>query len=317
MTNKTESFARAWGPYLIFFAAMLWATDAPFRFHLTKDLPTNFIVLGEHFFDIFFAVPLLFIHRRELRALSLRGWLAVVGIAVGGSALASLAFTEAFRYVNPSVAILLQKLQPLIAIGLAVFILKERLPRRFFLFAFLALFGAYLISFPNLVPQVYPGEIFNPNATGVLLALLAAFFWGASTVWGRYALRSISYLAMTSLRFIIAFLFLFFLNLFQGSLGAAGKASPRDWLFLLIIALASGVFSLLLYYRGLEFTKASVATLAELGFPLAAVLVNAVFIPGSLLVPMQAVGMAILLGALYFLARGNRREGLQESGLRV
>src|ERR1051325_1425008 len=100
MTEKM----RKYGPYLIFLAAMLWATDAPFRVHLTKELSSNFIVLGEHFVDILVAVPILFLVWKEFKQLSFKHWLAVIVIAVGGSALASVAFTQAFHYVNPSVA---------------------------------------------------------------------------------------------------------------------------------------------------------------------------------------------------------------------
>ena len=196
-------------PFLIFFAAMLWATDAPFRLHLTKDLPSNFIVLGEHFFDILVALPILFLNWAEVKKLTWKGWLSVIFVAVCGSALASVAFTEAFHYVNPSVAILLQKLQPFIAIGLAVGMLAERLPKHFWWWTFLAVIAAYIISFPDLVPRLYEGEVFNPNVIGVSLALVAALFWGASTVLGKYALETVSFKTMAALRFTIAFLFFF------------------------------------------------------------------------------------------------------------
>ncbi len=297
-----ESKLKKFGPYLIFFAAMLWATDAPFRLHLTKDLSSNFIVLGEHFFDILVAVPILIIGRAELKKLSVKGWLSVIAVALGGSALASVAFTEAFHYVNPSVAILLQKLQPFIAIGLAVLLLKEHLPKRFWLWTFLAVFAAYVISFPNFVPRVYDGEVFNPNFIGVSLALIAALFWGASTVLGKYALASISFKTMTALRFILAFIFLLCLNAYQDTLGAISTVSSRDWLFIFIIAVTSGIVSLFIYYKGLTYTKASVATVAELGFPLAAVVVNAIFINAPITF-VQVIGMTGLLAAIYFLTR--------------
>ena len=41
-----------------------------------------------------------------------RRWLAVAFCGAGGSALATILFTASFHYVNPSVTILLQKLQP-------------------------------------------------------------------------------------------------------------------------------------------------------------------------------------------------------------
>ena len=296
---------KTWGPYLVFFAAMLWATDAPFRVHLTQSLSSNFIVLGEHFVDVIVVLPILIIGLSQLRKLSWRDWGAVGVIAIGGSALASVAFTQAFHYVNPSVAILLQKLQPLIAIALAALILKEPLHPKYWLWAALALFGAYLISFPNFTPQLYPGEQFNPHVMGVVLALIAAFFWGASTVMGKYVLRTVDFKLMTALRFCTAFLFLLLLNWQQGSFPAAGQFTWTDAAFILIIAMASGVVSLFIYYKGLETTQASVATLAELGFPMAAIFVNWIFIPNSALVPMQLVGVAILLFAVWNLGRYN------------
>ena len=304
-----ESSIKKYGPYLIFFAAMLWATDAPFRLHLTKDLPSNFIVLGEHFFDILVAVPILIMNWAELKKLTWKGWLSVIAVALGGSALASIAFTEAFHYVNPSVAILLQKLQPFIAIGLAVLLLKERLPKRFWLWTFLAIFAAYVISFPNLVPRLYDGEVFNPNFIGVSLALIAALFWGASTVLGKYALQTISFKTMTALRFILAFIFLLIFNAWEGTFSALSVATSVDWLYIFIIAVTSGIVSLFIYYKGLSYTKASVATVAELGFPLAAVSVNAIFISAPISF-VQIIGMAGLLLAIYLLSRGKEEPDL-------
>ncbi len=297
------------GTFLVFLAAMLWATDAPFRVFLTQGLSSNFIVLGEHLIDVLFVLPILFYSWRSLRELSLKQWGAVAFIAICGSALASIAFTQAFHYVNPSVALLLQKLQPLIAISLAALFLKEELSPRFWIFAALALAGAYLISFPGLSPQVYAGETFNPNTTGVVLALVAAAFWAASTVLGRYMLASIDFKLMTALRFSIAFGFLLALNAWQGSFPAAGQFSATDALYIAIIAVVSGVVSLFIYYRGLSTTPASVATLAELGYPLAAVFINWLFIPGSALVPMQLVGAVILLGAVWGLSQRSLPSG--------
>lgn len=311
--------AKSYGTFLIFLAAMLWATDAPFRAHLTQELPSNFIVLVEHFFDVLVVLPVLLFNFQALKTLNLRQWGAVLFIAIGGSALASIAFTQAFHYVNPSVAILLQKLQPLIAISLAGGLLGEKMNKNFWLWALVALFGAYLISFPGLKPEVFPGETFNPNILGVGLALLAAFFWGGSTVMGRYLLSAVDFKVMTALRFCTAFVFLLGLNFFQKTIPPLGTVTGKDWLFLLIIAVASGVVSLFIYYKGLAGTKASVATLAELGFPMAAVIVNWVsFRQGwisqnTTLSPVQILGMAVLLFSIFRLS-GFSRSPEQRSG---
>lgn len=295
------------GPYLIFLAAMLWATDAPFRVYLTQSLPSEFIVLVEHLIDVIIVAPIVFMFRSQLKALKIKQWLAVLVIAVGGSALASFAFTQAFHYVNPSVAILLQKLQPLIAISLAATLLSEKLNKYFWLWAVLAFVGAYFISFAGLKPELFVGEQFNPNVMGVGLALLAAVLWGASTVLGKYVLNTVDFKLMTGLRFLGAFIFLLIWNVSSGSVKYFSVLTPKDWLFFLIIAVTSGVVSLFIYYKGLGQTRASIATLAELGFPLAAVLVNYVFLDAALK-PAQLAGMAILLYAIFQLGNVNAQE---------
>ena len=178
----------------------------------------------------------------------------------------------------------------------------------------LALAGAYFVSFPDLNHN-YEGEAFNPNTIGVLLALTAAMLWGASTVFGKYVLRTVAFQTLTSLRFVIAFVFLAILNVTQDTLPVIGSVTQKDWLFIVIVALTSGVFSLFLYYYGLQFTNASIATIAELGFPLAAVVVNAYFIvqapiPGAFfgLETGQWIGTALLLFAMLMLSRVNRLE---------
>lgn len=297
-----------YGTYFVLFAAMLWATDAPFRLHLTQTLSSNFIVLGEHAVDMLFVLPILVLGFSEIRKLDWKEWIAVLIVGIGGSALAGVAFTEAFHYVSPSVAILLQKIQPLIAISLAAGLLKERLGKKFWLWAAVALVGAYIISFPSLIPQSYPGEVLTANTIGAILALVAAVLWGASTVLGKYVLNKRSFTTMTSLRFLVGFLFLIGLNWYEHSFPSLSQITSTDVIFIITIAVVSGVVSLFIYYRGLSTTKASVATLAELGYPMAAVAINYLFIPGSALAPMQFVGAAILLFAVYRLASYNTHE---------
>jgi len=296
--NKLKQF----GPYLIFIAAMLWASDAPFRVHLTNNLSSGFIVLAEHFIDVLIILPILFLSWRQIRKLDAKQWLAVLFIGVGGSALALIFFTQAFTYMNPSVAIILQKLQPLIAISLAIGLLKETTGKQFWLWTTVAIAGAYIVSFPNFIPQLYEGEVFNPHVLGVLLALGAAFLWGASTVLGRYVLNTINFKAMTALRFAVAFVFLLLWNMRSETLHNLSSVSAKDWFFIVIIAITSGVVSLFIYYKGLEYTKASVATVAELGFPVAAVLVNYIFLD-AVLAPLQLLGMAVILFAVFRLSR--------------
>lgn len=300
--------AVVWGPVFIFLAAMLWATDAPFRFHLTQTLSADFIVLAEHAVNVLLILPFIFLGWKEIKTLTSKQWLAILIIGIGASAVASILFTMSFSYVNPSVAIVLQKLQPLIVICFASSFLGERTGKRFWLWAFLAILGAYVISFPDIVPILYRGEVWNPNAIGTVLALGATALWGAGTVLGRYILgTSVSFKTVTALRFLIAFLFLIVLNFRSGTLGTIDVLTGKDILFIIIVAITSGFTSLFIYYKGLEATKASIATFAELGFPFLAVIVNAVAL-GLFLRPMQIVGMILLLFAVWGLTKLNTGE---------
>ncbi|MDP3880828.1 MAG: DMT family transporter [bacterium] len=300
MSERLKKF----GPYLIFLAAMLWASDAPFRVYLTENLSSNFIVFVEHLISFVILLPLLFVSFKEFKGLNWKYWLAILFIGVGGSALALVAFTQSFSYMNPSVVILLQKLQPLIAIALAVALLKETLGKRFWLWTIIALGGAYLISFPDFVPRLFEGEVFNPHIIGVSLALLAAVLWAASTVLGRYVLDKISFKAMTSVRFLVATLFLLIWNASSGALSTFSQLAGKDWLFLAIISVTSGAVAMFIYYKGLSHSKASIATIAELGFPVAAVAVNYIFLDASLSL-VQGIGIAVLLYAIFQLGKVN------------
>lgn len=69
-------------------------------------------------------------------------------------------------------------------------------------------------------------------------------------------------------------------------------------LYLAIIAVVSGSLSLLLYYKWLQKTPASVATFAEYGFPVGAVIIN-YFALGQGLSRLQIVMMGVILVAIY------------------
>ena len=293
-----------WGPWFVAFAALLWAGDAPFRKFLTQDLTSTTIVLMEHIVIAPFALALLFGRFKELARFSWKEWASVVFIALGGSALATILFTQSFHYVNPSVSILLQKVQPFIAIALAALLLKEKMSKQFWLWALVGIFGAYLITFPELKVS---GLQFAGGTLGILAALGAAFFWAGSTVLGRFMLKKASFQLMTGLRFLGALFFLFLIALYYGRLDEVGQAGPIDWWFVAIIALIAGLISLFIYYRGLKYTKASIATIAELAFPFSAVTINWIFLDAPLSFG-QIAGGIVLLAALVGLSRVNAAE---------
>ena len=84
----------------------------------------------------YYSTPFFIKRFSSLKQLKKKDWLAFFGVALLGGAIGTMAITKALFYVNfvnLSVVILLQKLQPVFAISLATIFLKEKLPKEFFL----------------------------------------------------------------------------------------------------------------------------------------------------------------------------------------
>jgi len=280
------------GFWLVVLGAALWGVDPLFRVILLKNLTSAQIVLLEHIIISLIAIPVLWRNRVELRGIGWRHVGALLFISWGGSALATILFTMGLSNGNLNAVLLLQKLQPLFAIMLASLLLKEKLPRHFGILLIIALAGTYLLTFGMTLPIGHWNDFVQ---IGSLLSLGAAALWGGSTVMGRLIVGKLKYETVTSLRFVLALPLLAFMTWNEGAawnMPAFGTgAFAAVSLNLIGQALLPGLLSLLVYYKGLTTTKASVATLAELSFPMVGVLINWI-------VFQEAVTSAQLLGFL-------------------
>ena len=177
--------------------AALWGTDALFRRGLALELPASTVVFLEHVVLAAITLPFLWKGRAELHRLGRVDWISALVIGAGSSTLATVAFTAAFRYGDPTTPLLLQKIQPLVAVVAARFLLGERILPRFGWFLFAGLAGAYFIAFPN------PTTVSISAVAPALLAALAAALWGLGTVLGRRLSSPLSFRTLTALRFAI------------------------------------------------------------------------------------------------------------------
>jgi drug/metabolite transporter (DMT)-like permease len=288
---------------LVAVAATLWASDAYFRNQLISHLQPTQIVVAEDALITLFLLPVLIRTRRDLRHLGRRGWIAVAIIAVGAQALATILFTASFSYRIYAETFVLQQTQPLIAIGLAWIVLGERRRPWFWPTAAVAVVAVYMVVFAYN-PWDPLSALQKGRVEAGLLALGAAALWASGTVFGRFALGSISFWSMTALRFTLALPVLVVIALVQ--FGPAGFTHYRvsDFLpNLLAIALVPGLLALLLYYRALSRTPASLATIAEMAYPVAATLIASAPPPWGFnqpLYPAQVVGTVLLLGVILF-----------------
>jgi drug/metabolite transporter (DMT)-like permease len=300
---------------LVAVAATLWATDAYWRSQLSHLSPAQ-IVVAEDALITLFLLPVLIRNFGELRKLTAGGWLAVFLIAVGAQSLATIMFTASFqRAITHGVlaeTYVLQQTQPLIAMLLAWLILGERRRPWFWGAVAAAIVGVYFV-FNGSDLSAPLKALQNGRVEVGLLALGAAALWASGTVLGRFALGSISFWSMTSLRFTLALPVLIVINLFQSGLSAFSHYTYTDFVpNLLAIALIPGLLALLLYYFALARTPASLATIAEMAFPVAATLIASAPPPWGFNQPVYAVqliGTALLIGVIILLNLTKDRPG--------
>lgn len=273
-------------------AATMWASDAYFRNQLVKHLSPTEIVVAEDALITLFLLGVLYRSRSELKNLSARGWLAIILIAAGAQALATILFTASFSYGIYAETFVLQQTQPLIAIGLAWVVLGERRKPWFWATAALALVAVYMVVFAQ-DPLQPVSALQHGRVEAGLFALGAAVLWASGTVLGRFALGSISFWSMTALRFTLALPVLIVIVIVQEGAGGFTHYRLSDFLpNLLAIAIVPGLLALLLYYRALSRTPASLATIAEMAYPVAATLIASAPPPWGFNQPVYAAQIA-------------------------
>lgn len=282
--------------WLVALGAALWGTDALLRLPLSQQYAATTIVFLEHLVIVAVMLPWLVPALRTFATVSLRTKVAVVVIGAGASALATVLFTQAFMHGGPITPVVLQKLQPLIAVLVAWLLLRERITARYPLFLVPALAGAWLLAFPN------PLAVGVENLTAALLAVGSAALWATGTVLGRLAGVEIGLRDLTVLRFAIGLPASLLLVLL---LGDPLTVPWRDAPYIGALALIPGLLAIGLYYRGLRTTPASRATLAELAFPFTAALVG-VLILDRTLSATQWIGLLVVAAAVTALALHER-----------
>lgn len=288
--------------------AMLWASDVFFRTGLVSHgLSSSAIVFAEDLFITLACIPFAGRVARDLRGRSKRDILALTAIGVGPQALATVLFTQSISLALQSNSVnetyLLQQVQPIMAIALAWLVLRERRRARFWPLAALALVAVYLVVFARAPFQPF-SDLGRGHTLAAVFALGAALLWASGTVLGRYALRDVSFVTTTAMRFTIALPVLFAITLISNGTAAFTVYRLADVPNLIGLAIVPGLCAILVYYRALRSTPASLATLAETAFPLTVTLLLALPPPygfSQQVLPLQLGGAALFIAVMIFL----------------
>jgi drug/metabolite transporter (DMT)-like permease len=120
-------------------------------------------------------------------------------------------------------------------------------------------------------------------------------------VFGRYSLSNVSFVTTAAMRFTLALPVLLILMLTGVGGGHLGTFSAHQIPSFIGIALVPGLLAMLLYYRALASTPASLASIAELGYPCTLFLVFSLPAPVGLglpLYPIEIVGGLLLIAVV-------------------
>lgn len=288
------------GIVFVILAGVLWAIDTLIRYPLLfGGVSAEKIVFVEQLFLSVIFIPLLFKDAKKIGNLKLSTIFYFIVIGVFGQAIGTLAFTKAFMLINPSLVILLQKLQPIVAITLAHFFLGEKIKKEFILWAAVALIGGLLISSTEIMPGLMKldfsiGLLSQTAIWGYTLTLIAVVSWGASTVFGKkLSAQGFDEIQIMGGRFVFGLVFMTFYLIYKFG------ALTLDWQMatygkLLLMVLLSGIAGMYFYYKGLKLISARTCALAEMFFPFSAVVINWVFL-GAKLEPIQIIGAGLLI----------------------
>jgi DME family drug/metabolite transporter len=286
------------GVVLIAIAAAMWGTDPILRKPLGHTTTSTTIVFGEHVLLVVLTVPLLLPALRALWKAGPRYIAAAVGIGAGASALATILFTEALFHGDFVTPVVIQKIQPLVAVLGAAVVLGERPRPRFAWFLLPALVGFWLVN------QEHP---LAPNAHGlipILQASAAAVLWALGTVLGRYLGRELAFQQILTLRFFFGLIASAIALLVMHTKAYAGA---HDTLWIAYLAVVTGLVALALYYFGLKRTPAVLASLAELTYPAIAVIAG-IYAYNSHLRWTQWLGIGLIIAVVSLLPVQRRRQ---------
>ena len=287
------------GMLCIIAASFLWALDTLIRYPLVDGgINPVVIVFLEHLILTFVFLPKLVNNLPMIGSLTFSHGFSFLVVGAGGSAIATIAFTSAFMYLNPSLVILLQKFQPVIAILLAHWILKEPLPKPYIFWASICLIGALLISGPDIEKVIQllkmdPSRLASDGAIrGYALVAVSVFGWGASTVFGKkLTLDGFEPTNIAGGRFLVGLMVIaFFVPWGQDFI----FKDQTDYIRLVVMVIFSGALAMWFYYQGMKRLQAKVVTIIEMFFPLMAILVNYIFL-GKQLSDVQLLGGGLLM----------------------
>lgn len=285
------------GVIAISIAAIAWGLDGIALTPKLYNLDVPFVVFMLHAIPAILLTPFLYKYWGNFFKYKFKDVLSLWILSLFGGALGTVAIVKALflvRFDHLSVIVILQKLQPLFAIILAMLFLKEKPNKKFWIWALVAIIAGYFLTFENHFPK------FSQQANLIeasLYALLAAFSFGAGTVFSKRSLQNLNFKEVTYFRYFFTALFVGIFVFSTGRISNLQLVTKINWFYFFLISLTAGAGSIFLYNYGLKRVKAIVSTIAELLFPISSIAFD-YLINGNKLSTIQLISAGVMVIAI-------------------
>ena len=300
MERRNDQHRVNYGPWLVGLGAALWGTESAWRIPLNELFDAPVIVFWEHVLILLGFLPFLLPLLGDLRTVTARTWGYLIFSGFAGSAVGTVFFTLALKNGNPTVVNVILNIQPVISTLGAYFLFGDRLTRRFFLYASIAVVAGIFLSVehPELIGVSFKEAGLN---LGTGYALVCAVFWGLSTVAGRGAMLGMSLRLASGMRVVVGLVCMTVILLLYGKLNSAALWPAAAQVHagtaigaLVLLASISGGIPLLIYFEGLRLTRASTAGYFEMMQTLAAVCITWGFFHAALHLHQVVAGIVLI-----------------------
>ena len=273
----------------VILAAALWGTIGLFVRTLTAAGFTEAQLIAFRCW-VSAAIMLVWLGLRDRAALKIRlrdSWM-FVGTGIVSFVLFSICYFSALQMVSLSTAAILLYTSPIFVALLSTWLFHERFTIRTAIALCMAFGGGALVS----------GFDGSASGMGIVMGILAGFFYALYSIFGKYALRRYSSLTVTTYTFVFAIIGITpFCDL--PALAQVEWSAPIA-LILVIFSAASGAAAYLLYTKGLSGLPATDAAIAAIMEPVVASLTGLLVFHET--IALQGfVGIALVLGAVLVL----------------
>ncbi len=259
-------------------------------------VPASLVLTIRHFIGGALFIGILLVSGRTVSTIRINRTLVfrLLFWSVLTSGLAEILWIRAIQDAGVIIATLLVRLEIPFAVVFAAWYLRERLTLPITLAAVLSISGVVLLTISRPDDGSYPHLL-----RGALEGFAGALLWTWAGVYAKKMLTDgSSPVLLAALRTWVGGLFNAVVVLLTiGTIPQAVMAfGSNQWLVILYLAVFSSVLGMLFYYRGMEYTSASVAGVL-LGVSLLIATLGGLII-GERLLPLQWIGAVMIIVAI-------------------